>query len=114
MHSLLLLAPLLFSDFSYQPPTTTWIDITDHSWFGEMNASLQHYTDVNRWVRIQCTTSYIPTPPLPPIPIYTTYNFSFTESAVTSLWAGGNTLVVTLDRGNIVFVSGFEDGQNAP
>jgi hypothetical protein len=114
MHALLLLGPLLLSDFSYQPPTYKWIDITDPSWFGEMSASLQYYTDVNHWVRIQCTTSYIPNPPLPPVPIYTTYNFSFSDSAVTSLQVGGNTLVVTTNRGNIVYVDGFEEGQNAP
>ena len=101
-------------DAYYAPPQYTWIDIKDPSWFGEMNASLQYYSNVNRWIRIRCTTSYIPAPPMPPIPIYTTYNFSFTESAVTSLLVGGNTLSLYTDRADIVFASGFEEGQNEP
>jgi hypothetical protein len=114
---LLLKASFLFGNVAYGPPAQVWIDIKDPTWFsgnGELNGSLQYYTDVNHWVRIQCTTSYIPAPPLPPIPIYTVYNFSFSDSAVTYLWAGGNTLLVHTDRANIVFVSGFEEGQNAP
>jgi hypothetical protein len=114
MYILPLLASLLLGDFSYGPPAQVWIDLKDPQWLGELNGSLQYYTDVNHWVRIQCTTSYIPNPPLPPVPIYTTYNFSFSDSAVTYLWAGGNTLVVNTDRLNIIYVDGFETGQNEP
>ena len=114
MHSFLLLAALTFSDTSYGPPQTQWITITDPTWFGQLHGSLQYYTVTNKWVRIQCTTSYVQAPPLPPVTIYTVYNFSFTQSAVTSFWAGGNNLLVSTNRGDIVFVDGFEVGQNEP
>lgn len=115
MYSTPLLAALLFGDVSYGPPRQVWIDIVDPTWFtGELNGSLQYYTDVNHWVKIRCTTSYIPAPPLPPVPIYTVYNFSFSDSAVTYLWAGGNTVMLRTNRANIIFVSGFEVGQNEP
>lgn len=110
MFNALVLAPFLFADFSYSPPTYQWIDFKDVDQ-GEWNGPLAYYDDVNHWVTTDFQTIYIPPPPAPPYPIYTHYHFSFSDSAVLSLVAGGNTVSVVVDRDNIVFVNGFEVGQ---